>query len=122
VAIETVLKESLDQVEAANDCLRQEVSDQNLRLILSHYCSRILLRRLVHFVEQRAEDGLLSKEEASAYFRDMDSSIREVMKCCGHMISQDQSKALDDEEGLCCQCSKFCIRDVNAEASENKGS
>merc|ERR1712194_919867 len=68
-AMEQVLKESRDQVRFADALLDEdEVSSDDLETILSHYCARIVIRRLSKFTELKAEEGILVKKEARKYF------------------------------------------------------
>merc|ERR1712238_153901 len=67
-AMEQVLKESRDQVRFADALLDEdEVSSDDLEIILSHYCAKIVIRRLSKFTELKAEDGILVKKEARKY-------------------------------------------------------
>jgi hypothetical protein len=76
--LETVLSESRDQVSFANEMLEKEVDDRDLHIILSHYCAKILIRRLRKFTEQKAEDGLIGKQDARMYLRGMKLKINEI--------------------------------------------
>jgi len=68
-ALEQVLQESRDQIRFADALLDEdEVSSDDLEIILSHYCARIVIRRLSKFTELKAEEGILVKKEARKYF------------------------------------------------------
>jgi len=69
--LKQVLSESRDQVRFADKMLEDEVSDKDLNIILSYYCAKIVIRRLSKFTEIKAEDGLISKQEARKYLRSL---------------------------------------------------
>jgi hypothetical protein len=79
-AILQCLEESRRQVEEAEQMLEHEISDRDLEIILSHYCARILIRRLMKFTERKVEDGLLGKIEGRKYLKDLDRRIRKIVK------------------------------------------
>jgi len=92
--LDQVLEESQTQVSKAQEMLDKEVGRRDLEVILSHYCARILIRRLMKFTEQNAEDGLLGKIEARNYLIDMDQRVRNVM---AKTLEQLLSPECDDQ-------------------------
>jgi hypothetical protein len=79
LAVQECLEESRKQTHLAAEMLEKEISKQDLQIILSHYCARILIRRLMTFTERSVEDGLLGKIQARAYLKEMDGRIRTIM-------------------------------------------
>ncbi|KAG7343805.1 cyclic nucleotide-binding protein [Nitzschia inconspicua] len=78
-ALEKVKEESKEQVKEAQEMLEKEISKKDLEIILSHYCSRIIIHRLMKFIERTAEDGTLGKIEARKYLSDMDNRLRQIV-------------------------------------------
>jgi NhaP-type Na+/H+ or K+/H+ antiporter len=76
--LEKVKEESREQVKCAQEMLEQELCKQHLEVILSHYCARIVIRRLMKFTERKAEDGMLGKIEARKYLSEMDDRLRQI--------------------------------------------
>ncbi|KAG7371371.1 cyclic nucleotide-binding protein [Nitzschia inconspicua] len=79
-ALEKVKEESKEQVKEAQEMLEKEISKIDLEIILSHYCSRIIIHRLMKFIERTAEDGTLGKIEARKYLSDMDNRLRQIVE------------------------------------------
>jgi NhaP-type Na+/H+ or K+/H+ antiporter len=77
--LQIVKEESMEQVKRAQEMLEQEICSKDLEVILSHYCSRIIIRRLMKFTERAAEDGTLGKIEARKYLSDMDARLRRIV-------------------------------------------
>ena len=77
-ALETILSESRDQVCFADEMLEDEVSDKDLEIILSHYCAKILVRKLINFTERKSKEGLIGKQEARTYMRSMKDKIGQI--------------------------------------------
>jgi hypothetical protein len=90
--LETVLSESRDQVAFADEMLEKEVDDRDLHIILSHYCAKILIRRLRKFTEQKAEDGLIGKQEARTYLRGMKLKINEIEAIMVERLTESASQ------------------------------
>merc|ERR1712166_528512 len=89
---ETVLSESRDQVTFADEMLEKEVDDRDLHIILSHYCAKILIRRLRKFTEQKAADGLIGKQEARTYLRGMKDKINEIEAIMVQRLAESASE------------------------------
>ena len=90
--LETVLSESRDQVTFADEMLEKEVDDRDLHIILSHYCAKILIRRLRKFTEQKAADGLIGKQEARTYLRGMKDKINEIEAIMVQRLAESASE------------------------------
>jgi len=76
--LQNVLAESRAQVALADEMLEKEVSDHDFEIILSHYCAKILIRRLMKFTERKADDGLLGKQEARSYLGTMKTKLQGI--------------------------------------------
>lgn len=78
-AIMQCLEESREQVKKAEHMLKKEISKLDLEIVMSHYCARILIRRLMKFTERAVDDGLLGRIQGRKYLKDMDERIRNVL-------------------------------------------
>jgi len=76
--LQNILAESRAQVAFADEMLEKEVSDQDFEIILSHYCAKILIRRLMKFTERKADDGLLGKQDARSYLDTMKTKLQRI--------------------------------------------
>jgi len=76
--LETILSESRDQVRLAEEMLEKDISDKDLEIILSHYCAKILVRRLRKFTEEKSKEGMIGKQETRIYLRGMKEVIRQI--------------------------------------------
>lgn len=85
-ALEIVLAESHDQLCYAQEMLEKEVNDDDLDIVLSYYCAKILVRRLRKFTQEKSKEGMIGKPETRAY------TLR--MKDCIHQIDTDTIKQL----------------------------
>jgi len=85
-ALEIVLAESHDQLCCAQEMLEKEVSDEDLDIIFSYYCAKILVRRLLKFTEEKSKEGMIGKQETRAY--------TQRMKDCVHQIDTDTIREL----------------------------
>lgn len=74
-----VLEESREQRLKASEMIDNEVKQNEKEIILSCYCARILIRRLLDFTKRKAEDGLLGKIEARKYLCDMENRIKTIV-------------------------------------------
>lgn len=77
--LQQVIDESREQRHKANEMIDNEVKQNEKEIILSCYCARILIRRLLDFTKRKAEDGMLGKIEARKYLKDMEDRIRTVV-------------------------------------------
>lgn len=78
-AVRQCLEESRKQTHLADEMLQKEITKQDLEIILSHYCARILIRRLMTFTERAVEDGVLGRIQGRLYLKEMDEQIRSIM-------------------------------------------
>jgi len=76
--LETILSESRDQVALADEMLREEVSEKDLEIILSHKCAKMLIQRLRMFTEEKSQEGMIGKQEARTYLKRMKEIIVEI--------------------------------------------
>jgi hypothetical protein len=77
--LQQVLDESREQRMKANEMIDNEVNQNEKEIILSCYCARILIRRLLDFTKRKAEDGMLGKIEARKYLSEMESRIKTIV-------------------------------------------
>ncbi|KAL7572005.1 hypothetical protein ACA910_001660 [Epithemia clementina (nom. ined.)] len=77
---ETVLSESEAQVKKAKQIL-EGIRDTEVNNIVSRYLCTILLHKLAKFVEQNAENGILTKKEAKGFLDKIDRNIQETHTC-----------------------------------------
>ena len=74
---EAVLGESAAQVEKAKTFL-EGFPEAEINNIVSRYVCSILLHKLSKFVEQNAEDGILTKKEAKGFLDKIDRNIQDT--------------------------------------------
>lgn len=77
--LKQIIEESREQRLKASEMIDNEVKQNEKEIILSCYCARILLRRLLDFTKRKAEDGMLGKIEARKYLSDMENRIKSVV-------------------------------------------
>ena len=77
--VEAVLKESQREAEKARDALENEVDKTFLEIVLSRYCARILLRRFMNFINQKAKEGFLQRSEARRFLTQAEAQIQKVI-------------------------------------------
>jgi hypothetical protein len=104
-ALKQVLSESRDQVRFADEMLEDEVSDKDLEIILSYYCAKIVIRRLSKFIECKAEEGLIGKQDARNYMRTMNEKAnqtesRTVERLAELRLERSKSKHLSSLESI----------------------
>jgi NhaP-type Na+/H+ or K+/H+ antiporter len=95
-AIDIVMSESAQQVAEAEAEL-SSFAPRRIDNIVSNHVATIMLRRLADFIERRASDGFLTKNEARIYLNRIDHNIRNA-----HDGRRDDSEiqcsTVEDEE------------------------
>lgn len=76
--LQRVLDESLDQIALADEMLEKEVDDRDIEIILSHYCAKILIRRLRKFTELKVAEGLIGKKQGRDYLKMMKDKMQHI--------------------------------------------
>ena len=77
-ALDAILSESRAQVALAQNMLREQVRDGALEIILSHYCAKILVRRLQRFTDEKSREGMIGKKETRTYMNKLKEALVEI--------------------------------------------
>jgi hypothetical protein len=89
--LEQVELESFIQAQQAAEMMEREICQEDLVVVMSHYCARILVRRLMKFTERNAQDGMLGKTKARNYLKMMDERIRDIVEAVLDQLDHPQT-------------------------------
>jgi hypothetical protein len=90
--LEQVQLESLTQAQLATEMMEREIRQEDLVVVMSHYCARILIRRLMKFTERNAQDGMLGKTNARNYLYMMEERIRDIVQVVLDQLDHPQTE------------------------------
>ena len=113
-ALKAILSESRDQVALAEKMLQEQVSDSALEIMLSHYCAKILVRRLQRFTDEKSREGMIGKKETRAYMGKLKEALLKINSSTMEKLAESRVSSNNANGNVAIQAGH------DADASSNK--